>query len=395
MGEDKKSFTQEVRIPWKLIYRTPPKVEPGMLFKLGLEFLWGDDVDGSKPTHRYADNLQPGATSREFFWTATRAWGDAKLVPQGHVPVREYAVAKASLPGTIPLKLSVPEKATHVTVVIENEQGGRVRNLLGDADPAEYGSAIQDGRRRLEVLWDGLDDTGKLVPVGTYAVRGLTRGAFDAVFDATFYNPGTPPWYTADGTGGWGSNHAAPLCVARAGKRMALSWEMSEGGHAIICLDENDKKIWGENRGGTLLAGDDDYVYAVSREVWTAEHEIRLIRLGAKDGSYQPFVLDGKPRKFDLEIKEVLGMKENVMPTALAVGKKHIALAMGQRIFLLDKASAKPVDEIKPSKKAVHGGMEMLVAAGATTALGFDADDHLVCLVNGKFFEMVEALSGR
>jgi hypothetical protein len=210
VGEDKKSFVQEVRIPWKLLYRTSPKVAPDMLFKLGLEFLWGDDVDGSKPTHRYADNLQPGATSREFFWTATRAWGDAKLVPQGHIPVRQYAVAKASLPGTIPLKLSVPEKATHVTVVIENAQGRRVRNLLGDADPAEYGSAIKDGQRQLEVLWDGLDDTGKLVPVGTYSVRGLTRGAFDAVFDATFYNPGTPPWYTADGTGGWGSNHVAP-----------------------------------------------------------------------------------------------------------------------------------------------------------------------------------------
>jgi hypothetical protein len=229
VGEDKKSFTQEVRIPWKLLYRTPPKVEPGQLFKLGLEFLWGDDVDGSKPTHRYADNLQPGATSREFFWTATRAWGDAKLVPQGHVPERQYAVAKASLPGTIPLKLSVPEKATHVTVVIENEQGGRVRNLLGDADPAEYGSAIKAGQRQLDVLWDGLDDTGKLVPVGTYAVRGLTRGAFDAVFDATFYNPGTPPWYTAEGTERRMGHHPRRAALRRA-RREADGLELRDVG---------------------------------------------------------------------------------------------------------------------------------------------------------------------
>ncbi|MDB6168461.1 MAG: hypothetical protein JWM88_1325, partial [Verrucomicrobia bacterium] len=226
VGDDRKSFTQELRIPWKLIYRTPPKAEPGMLFKLGLEFLWGDDVDGSKPTHRYADNLQPGATSREFFWTATRAWGDAKLVPEGHVPVRGYAVAKPDLAGTIPVDVAVSARAERLTVVIENEQGVRIRNLLGDAPVADQKVFGLNDRTFVHVSWDGLDDAGRLVPVGTYQVRGLTRGKLDAVFDAAFYNPGTPPWYTADGTGGWGSNHAAPLCVARAGKRMALSYEM-------------------------------------------------------------------------------------------------------------------------------------------------------------------------
>ena len=367
-GEDGKSFTQELRIPWKLLYRTPPKIEAGMVFKLGLEFLWGDDNDGSKPTHRYADNLQPGATSREFFWAATRAWGDAKLLPQGHIPLREYAVAKATLPGLIPIKVTVPEKATHVTVVIENDKGSRIRNLVGDVAPEEYGTGLKDGLRQLEILWDGLDDAGKLVPVGTYNVRGLTRGAFDAVFDSTFYNPGNPPWYTADGTGGFGSNHAAPLCVARAGKRMIASYQMSEGGHALLGFDENDKKIWGDNHGATFLAADDEYVYAVNAEVWTKEREIRLLRFAAKDGSYQPFVLDGKPRDFNLQLKDVAGAE--VDATALAVGSKQLALGLADgRVLLLDKASAKIAATLK---------------TGVATSLAFGPKDQLAAIVDGK-----------
>lgn len=70
---DGKGYVQECKIPWKLLYRTPPKIAPELAFQLGLEFLWGDDAKGASPEHRYADNLQPGATSREFFWTATKA----------------------------------------------------------------------------------------------------------------------------------------------------------------------------------------------------------------------------------------------------------------------------------------------------------------------------------
>ena len=100
--------------------------------------------------------------------------------------------------------------------------------------------------------------------------------------------------------------------------------------------------------------------------MWTAEKEIRLIRLGARDGSYQPFVLDGKPRNFNLEIKEILGEKENVMPTALAVGKEWIALGLAEgRIVLLDKRTAK---------------VERSLQSGTATALAFTPDERLTGL---------------
>lgn len=392
MGEDKKSFVQEVKIPWKVLYtKSTPKVEPGLTMKMGLEFLWGDDKEGKLTEHRYADNMQPGTTSREFYWTAVRSWGDLKLVGDQKVATREYSLPKTTLPGTIPVKFTVPESAARMTVVIEDEQGNRVRNLVADVQPAEYQSGMRGAERQIEVMWDGLDDAGKLVPVGKYKARGLTRGSLDATFDACFYNPGTPPWYTLDGTGGFGSNHASPEGVARSGDVMLCSYVMSEGGHALIGINAvNDRKLWGENRGAHQLAADDKYAYTITREVWTKEKKTRLYRYLARDGSYAPFTQDGKPRPFELEVAELVGdpiteakadPDENTnlavprpaddLPGALAVGKTQIAIAMPDgRVVLLNKESAVMEKTLKPGK---------------AVALAFNPkSDDLVGVIDGK-----------
>ncbi|HSI83786.1 MAG TPA: hypothetical protein VK970_08375 [Candidatus Methylacidiphilales bacterium] len=396
MAADGKGFVQEVKIPWSKLYRKMPEIKAGLTFKLGLEFLWGDDKEGKNPEHRYADNMQPGATSREFFWTAVRSWGDAKLVAEPKVAERVYTLPKTTLPGTIPVRFSVPENAIRMTVVIEDEKGKRIRNLVGDVTPQEYQKGLKGAERQVEVMWDGLDDSGKLVPVGKYKVRGLTRGSFDATFDAVFYNPGNPPWYTLDGTGGFGSNHASPERVARAGDKMILAFVMSEGGHALVGYNAEDKKIWGENRGAHQLTADEKHVYTITREVWTKEKKTMLYRYNAADGSYAPFVVDGKPRSFELEVTEVVGdspvteapvnptearsltdpLPEQTLPTGLAVGKTQLALALPDgRLCLLDKVSAKLSKTLKPGKNA--------------TALAFEPKtDDLYAIIEGKLVKI-------
>ena len=109
----------------------------------------------------------------------------------------------------MPVTANIPGDAKSFTIVIEDATGARIRNLLGDGDPEIYGGAIKDEKRTVTVLWDGLNDDGKPVAPGNYKVRGLVRGALSAEYEMCFYNPGTPPWGTADGTGAWGADHNA------------------------------------------------------------------------------------------------------------------------------------------------------------------------------------------
>jgi len=41
---DGKGFMQEIRIPRPVLYRQVPRIAPGLTFRMGLEFLWGDLV---------------------------------------------------------------------------------------------------------------------------------------------------------------------------------------------------------------------------------------------------------------------------------------------------------------------------------------------------------------
>ncbi|MGD8239772.1 MAG: hypothetical protein PVH68_14530, partial [Armatimonadota bacterium] len=91
---DAKGFIQEIKLPWDIIFRDVPAMQPGLTFRLGFELLWGDPTGKTWPIHRYADNMQPGQTSREFYWSAQRAWGDARLVAEGNVPLRRYGKLK-------------------------------------------------------------------------------------------------------------------------------------------------------------------------------------------------------------------------------------------------------------------------------------------------------------
>ena len=100
-------------------------------------------------------------------------------------------------PIAISLKLAKPG---HVTLVIENANKQRVRNLIADT-PLPAGEQT--------IWWDGLDDLGRdveaarhgiyhvpgtLVPAGAYTVRGLIHEGFDLRYEFPIYTAGTPAW---------------------------------------------------------------------------------------------------------------------------------------------------------------------------------------------------------
>ncbi len=126
---DGRGYVQEMRLPWPLLTIGKPPVA-GDTIRCGVELLWGES---DWPVHRYADNLQAGAASREFFWTARDAWGDVVLEPRGglKLPAPSWAAALAPEPqdGPVAIGYDLPRDA-RVTLAIETLDGRRVRNLV-------------------------------------------------------------------------------------------------------------------------------------------------------------------------------------------------------------------------------------------------------------------------
>lgn len=323
--EDGKGFSQEARIPWGLLFKSVPEIRHGLAFRLGFEFLWGDPTGGTWPVHRYADNLQKGQTSREFFWSATKSWGDARLLEKGGLAPRRYVSDERRVEGAFTFRAEVPKSAARLTLAIEDGQGRRVRNLAGDLLPEEYTVAEGETTRTVEVGWDGLDDTGALVKPGRYRARGLTHGGLGAEYEMCFYNPGTPPWPTSDGASAWGADHSPPLRVARAGDGMIVAWAFAEGGSGIIGVGADGRKRWGEKRGATLLAADAKHVYGVPAG-WHIEKGV-VIRLDARTGAYRAFVRDGKELPFEYPVADLVG-RDDLASAALAVTDKALVILL-------------------------------------------------------------------
>jgi len=204
-----------------------------------------------------------------------------------------------------------------VTLVIEDERGVRVRNLISEA-PLPAGDNI--------VGWDGLDDLGrdpgaashgvyhvpgKLVPAGVYRVRGLVHDPLDIKYEFTPYFPGNPPWITADRSSGWLANHtpASAVCFIPAGEvpvrkgqsgpspaQVVVGSHVSEGGSGVAWVGLDGKKLHGQEWIGGVWTGADfiardlgpqprSAVYAYTGSYWEGDKfngfksELRLYEL--------------------------------------------------------------------------------------------------------------------
>ncbi|MCL1920876.1 MAG: hypothetical protein FWG50_07330 [Kiritimatiellaeota bacterium] len=126
---------------------------------------------------------------------------------------------EAAINPPIPVPFRIPE-AGYVTLVIEDKDGTRVRNLVSETwFPAGRNTA----------WWDGTDDLGRdldaarhglynipLSPVapGAYTARGLWHKGTKLAYEFSVYAPGNPPWDTPDHTGAWLANHSPPSGAA-------------------------------------------------------------------------------------------------------------------------------------------------------------------------------------
>ncbi|MFW5857628.1 MAG: hypothetical protein ACOCX4_07110, partial [Planctomycetota bacterium] len=206
----------------------------------------------------------------------------------------------------IPIRFTLDEPG-YVTLAVEDAEGRRVRNLISETH-FDAGEQV--------AWWDGLDETkvnvrvhgiydirGRLVPEGQYTVRGIVRPAVALRYEMAPYSPGSPPWETADDTGGWLADHSPPYDTLYVPKGVSgepevlIAAYVVEHGHGLIGVDLSGRKRWGIRRlggvwtGGSHLARDagpdaiqDEIAYVGSW--WTTgkgqkEGEVRLTALQA------------------------------------------------------------------------------------------------------------------
>ncbi len=196
-------------------------------------------------------------------------------------PVRETTLTSLVVPKQgeepppIPVRFTLPE-AGLVTLVIDDKDGRRVRNLVSET-PFPAGENI--------AWWDGSDDLlrdpqaaahgvyhipSRPVAPGEYTVSGLWRKPLSLRYEFSIYNAGKPAWKTADNTGCWLTTHTPPTSMAFVpGSRTAdgkplifMGCYVAEGGHGLQWLREDGTKIGGQHwvgghwTGGPTLAID-------------------------------------------------------------------------------------------------------------------------------------------
>jgi hypothetical protein len=369
---DGRGYTQELRIPWKAIVRSGRAYQAGESFDCMLDLVWGPDSGKGWPINHMMDLVEAGAVHTGWFWEVREIYGKVTLSPTGNLRLpppevlNRTAAARPRISGTIPLRAALPKgDASYFTLAVNDESGRRVRSLPGDCRAEDY--LAKDGSGQVEVLWDGLDDRGKPAAPGKYRIVGLARGAITPVYDMCFYNPGTPPWGTVDGRGAWGADHSPPTAVAAAGDWIILGWSGAEGGSGVIGVGPDDLKKWGAQQGVSAMAGDDRYAYFMLNDPWAGKRG--LARLGKTDGSYQPFMVDGKP-ELPLAPEAIFGGKMPGQVQGMAAQGGRLVLAMSDgKLAVLDAASAR---------------LLKLHDAPAPGGLAFSRDGKLYALLKGE-----------
>ncbi|HUW32505.1 MAG TPA: FlgD immunoglobulin-like domain containing protein [Planctomycetota bacterium] len=259
-----------------------------------------------------------------------------------------------------------------VTVVIEDAQGRRVRNLLAYA-PRSAGEHVE--------AWDGMDDEGRPAAAGTYRWRGLVHGEITSHFAGVIYSPGDPPWVTSEvaaqwyvrpsGRGGWLSDHGAPLRVFAAGERIFLGAAVAEAGHSVMELDPDGRKRWGTlwlgQAGANALAADGGILYVAGEGGWLGKW-LAINRVDLRTYRYVPNPPDVQKQRTDIcFVKEKQEDFSGIR--GLAVAERYLVLSLTDRgrLALFDRESAAFVRNIpleRPGGLVTVAGQEILAVSG-------------------------------
>lgn len=309
----------------------------------------------------------------------------------------------------IPIEFTLA-RAGVVTLVIEDAQGMRVRNLVSET-PFSAGTNT--------VYWDGLDDLGrdpeaaahavyhvpgKVVAPGRYTVRGLVREPLDLRYEFTVYNPGRPPWKTSSTRSQWLTNHTPPgtLCYVPAGQapsregtnspaQMLIGSYVAEGGSGLAWVDLDGNKLHGQMWVGGVWTGAEQIgrdlgpepvpgVYAYVASSWKGDKyngNLAEIRLHKLVNDFQKLAAPRDTRMGSGEDPAVLAPTWK-FPGTNVVGIGGLAAWNGLVVVSLPKMDALLLVD------AAHARVLGTAALPAPRGLAFDAQGRLLAVSSNR-----------
>ncbi|MEO8493776.1 MAG: FlgD immunoglobulin-like domain containing protein [Planctomycetota bacterium] len=259
------------------------------------------------------------------------------------------------------------------TLVIENEARQRVRNLVA-------GRSFTAGRHSL--VWDGLDESGRLVAPGQYRWRGITHPGVEPVYRTNFANGGEA---TVES---WGPNHSTLQHAAANSKLVFFAAPVTEGGWALLALDADGKFVQGyEHIHGygiqhDAVAADEIYLYCaqdgfawggtkdvdLGSDTWTATWKLTVVRYDIASGKLVEF--PGKRRALEVDDMQVGPGADhadltdfNLGGLAVKDGKLYVGSRDEQAVLVLDAESGKQLESIPlPGVRHLAAGKEVYAA---------------------------------
>jgi DNA-binding beta-propeller fold protein YncE len=259
--------------------------------------------------------------------------------------------------------------AGKATIVIDDADGRRVRNLRSAAD-------LPAGRHL--VGWDARGDDGRLMPPGRYRWRSVSHAGLRA----------EPLFSFCDAPG---SNHGTFHTAATDGSSLFFGTPVSEGGHQIVELTAGGEFVRGYNapHGQGLdrlgIAADDRFIYAVydggsggridrSRPDWRADQRMTLVRFDRTTGGVAAL---GGQAAVELRRYAVGPGSPERLPDGPALAGVCLA---GGRLYVADRVSGE-VLEIDPGTGEVTRRLplaEPVALAASGDFLWAIAGDRLV-----------------
>ncbi|PTY01582.1 hypothetical protein DB346_12635 [Verrucomicrobia bacterium LW23] len=171
------------------------------------------------------------------------------------------------------------------TIVIENAEGVRVRNLV-------TAQSFTKGKQR--IAWDGLDEKGNPALPGEYKWRAISH-------------PGLAPRHQMSFVDAPGSNHGTLEAAVTNGTSLFMAATVAEGGHEIVefGMDGTFRRGYNPPHGHGLkavaLAADGEYLYAAhegtawgdkidrSKKNWVGANTLSLLRVNLANWNLEEF----------------------------------------------------------------------------------------------------------
>jgi hypothetical protein len=297
------------------------------------------------------------------------AHGGLSLNPQDWMPLDlvEFQRTVSDTRNRIVIPFTQP-MAGKATVVIEDTQGRRVRNLIA-------GKPLAAGTHSL--AWDGLDDHGKVVLPGIYRWRSASH-------------PGITPVHLFNFCADAGPNHSCLNTATANGALTFFGAPVTEGGYAILALDaagtcvQHYAPVMGTGIERVALAAEGNYLYAAHDGVpWGKDRGPTLSITRFNIASGQTADYPGGKRYVVLQTWPKADPKGLALGGLTALrGKLYLADRVKDAIRVFDAATCAPAGEIVlPAPGALTTFGDAIYAVSGSRVVKIDPATQAVTLV--------------